>query len=113
MKRLALLALLFTGCSASPDLMPTRLTGEGDGGVEAIDSRAVTMLGGDYYLRSIITNETDAPCTYAVRLATAIIAGEVDPAGRDIHTIDIEDVAPGLYPLDVSAGCRWDVTVSH
>ena len=113
MKRLALLALLFTGCSAAPDLMPTRLTGAGDGGVEAIDSRAVTLLGGDYYVRAIVTNEADTDCTYAVRLATTMVAGKVAPDGRDVQTVDIENVPPGLYPLDVSAGCRWDVTVAR
>lgn len=112
MKRLAMLAFLITGCAASPDLMPARLTGMGDGGVEAIDSRAVTMLGGDYYLRAIVTNDADTLCTYAVRLAATTIAGEVPPAGRDIRTVDVEDVPTGVYPLDVSSGCRWDVTVA-
>lgn len=105
--------LLLAGCSAAPvDLFPATFAGKGDNETDTVIRSKVSAAGGDYYIRVVAENPSDAWCTFAIGALGSTLTGQVAPRDRYIHTEDVS-IRTGVYDALVSSGCDWSVSIAR
>lgn len=103
-------ALLLAGCGG------VSMTGIGDRETGDHVVSETSVLGGAYVIDAHVRNDTDADCTYAARVKAgpvqvALVSRTVAPRSSASEAIPLPLLVPGLYTVQMSSGCPWEMAV--